>query len=165
MDRTLVGDLEQFGTLLPFKLADDRDLPLDPIEHALFRLTFGAVVGVDPRVAEANGHARERPPLPSRIQRDGHGGSGAERRQQEVVRSRPAVGPTRGHGLVGDQPVASGGDLLDESFRASTHRDYALFGSLNHGPPPFVNEWADACPNLHLGVYSMGKPLPLDHVP
>src|SRR3989442_7794667 len=73
MDRTLVGDLEQFDTLLLRKLAGDRDLALDPIEHALCGFTFGAVVGVDPRMAQANRHAADRPPFPSRIQRDRHG--------------------------------------------------------------------------------------------
>ncbi len=34
MDRTFVGDLEQFGTLLTFELAGHRDLPLDPSEDA-----------------------------------------------------------------------------------------------------------------------------------
>ncbi len=53
MDWALVGDLEQFGTLLLRKLAGDRDLALDPIEHALCGFTFGAVVGVDPRISSA----------------------------------------------------------------------------------------------------------------
>jgi hypothetical protein len=46
MDRTFVGDLEQLGALFFRELTGDRDLPLDPVEHALFRLTLGAVVGV-----------------------------------------------------------------------------------------------------------------------
>src|SRR5437016_9503320 len=83
MDRTLVGDLEQFGTLLLRKLAGDRDLALDPIEHALCGFTFGAVVGVNPRMAQANRHAADRPPFPSRIQRDRHGRSGAKARQEQ----------------------------------------------------------------------------------
>jgi hypothetical protein len=133
MDRTFVGDLQQFGALFLRKLAGDRDRPLDPIEHALFRLAFGAVIGVDPRVAEANSHARERPRFPSRIQRDGHGRSGAERREQQIVGSRPPVGPTGCHRLVGDQPVTPGGDLLREAFRAPAHRDGASFGFLDPG--------------------------------
>ncbi len=48
MDRTFVADLEELAALLPGQLAGDRDVPLDPIEHPLFRLTLGAVVGVDP---------------------------------------------------------------------------------------------------------------------
>src|SRR6266852_4978038 len=80
MDRTLVGDLEEFAALLLRQLVGDRDLPLDPIEQALFGLTLGAVVGVDPRVTEANRYAGKRPPFPSRVQRDRHRRSGAKRR-------------------------------------------------------------------------------------
>ena len=47
MDRTLVGDLQDLRTLLLREVAGDRDLPLDPIEHALLGFTFGAVVRVD----------------------------------------------------------------------------------------------------------------------
>ena len=81
MDRTLVGDLERLESLLLGEVPIKGDLALDPIEHALPGLTLGAVFRVNPRVAQPHRHARERPLLPSRIQRDGHGGSGAERRQ------------------------------------------------------------------------------------
>jgi len=133
MDRTLVSDLEYLGALLFPELAGDRDLPLDPIEHALLGLTFGAVVGVDPRVAEANRHAGQRPPFPSRIQRDGHGGSGAERHQQQILRLGPAVSPTACNGLVGDQPMAPGGDLLRKSLHAPAYDHRAWFGFVDHG--------------------------------
>jgi hypothetical protein len=51
VDRTLVGNLQHFRALLLRQLASDRDLSLDPIEHALLGLTFGAVLGVDPEMA------------------------------------------------------------------------------------------------------------------
>src|SRR5260370_13598328 len=86
MDRTFVGDLEQFGTLLLRKLAGDRNLALDPIEHALFRLTVGAVIGVDPRVAEPDRHAPKPPPLPPRIQPDRPVRSRAARRHKRSLR-------------------------------------------------------------------------------
>src|SRR2546426_4123403 len=72
MDRTLVGDLEQPAALRLRKLAGDRDLALDPIEHALCGFTFGAVVGVNPRMAQANRHTADRPPFPSRIRSEEH---------------------------------------------------------------------------------------------
>ena len=81
MDWTLVGDLERLESLFLREVPIQGDLALDAIEHALSGFTFGAVFRVDPRVAQPHRHARERPPLPSRIQRDGHGRSGAERRQ------------------------------------------------------------------------------------
>src|SRR5438094_164224 len=77
-------------------------------------------------------HALERPPFPSRIQRDGHRRSGAEGGQQQIVRAGPAVGPTGGDGLVGDEPVAPDGDLLDESLRAAAHDHQALLQWLDH---------------------------------
>jgi len=56
MDRTLVGDLERLAALLLGELTLQGDLALDPIEQALFGLTFGAVVRVDAPVAEAHRH-------------------------------------------------------------------------------------------------------------
>src|SRR5437588_6756416 len=132
MHRTLLGDLECFGTLLLVERPVQSDLALDPVEQALFGLAFGAVDGVDSRVAEPHRHALERPPFPSRIQRDGHGRSGAEGGQQQIVRAGPAVGPTGGDGLVGDEPVAPDGDLLDESLRAAAHDHQALLQWLDH---------------------------------
>src|SRR5690242_14567941 len=112
MHRTLLGDLHCPGTLLVVERPVQSELAFDPIEQALFGLTFGTVLGVDARVAEPNGDAPDGPSFPSRIQRDGHGRSGAERRQQQIVGTGPAVGPTRGDGLVGREPVAPDGDLL-----------------------------------------------------
>jgi hypothetical protein len=83
-------------------------------------------------VPEAHHHARERPSFPSRIQRDGHGRSGAERRQEQIVGSGPLVGPARGDGLVGDQPVTPHDDLLDESLPAAAHDHEALLAWLDH---------------------------------
>src|SRR2546427_11592158 len=125
MDRTLVGDLEQPGPLLLRKLAGDGDLALDPIEHALLGFTFGAVVGVDPRMTEANRHACERPPFPSRIQRDRHGRSGAEACQEQLVRPKPPIGPPGGHRLVGDETMTPHRDLLGEAVDPPTYNDDA----------------------------------------
>src|SRR3989441_7481752 len=145
MDRALVGDLEQPGTLLLRKFAGDRDLALDPIEHALCGFTFGAVVGVDPRMAQANRHAADRPPFPSRIQRDRHGRSGAEARQQQIVRPEPPVGPSGGDRLVGDQAVTPCGDLLDESVPPATHDHDGLLVWIDHaGPPVCGKAWIAA---------------------
>src|SRR5437660_1611678 len=136
MDRTPVGDLEQPGALLLRKVAGDRDLALDPIEHALCGFTFGAVVGVDPRMAQANRHAANRPPFPSRIQRDRHGRSGAEARQQQVVRPEPPVGPSGGHRLVGDQAMTPRCDLLGESVSPTMHDHDRLLVWIDHAGPP-----------------------------
>ena len=47
MNGALTGDFEQFGALLVREITMERDLPVDPIEHALLRFTVGAVLGVD----------------------------------------------------------------------------------------------------------------------
>src|SRR5947208_11506064 len=132
MDRTLVGDLEQPDALLLRKLAGDRDLALDPIEHALCGFTFCAVVGVDPRMAQANRHAADWPPFPSRIQRDRHRRSGAEGCQQQIVRPEPPVGPSGGHRLVGDQARTPRGDLLGESVSPAMHEHDGLLVWIDH---------------------------------
>src|SRR5437016_1384014 len=92
MDRTLFGDLECLDALLLREVSLQGDLALDAIEHALSGFTFGAVFRVDPRMAQAHRHARERPPFPSRIQRDGPGWSGAEPRQVQYPTRRSSRG-------------------------------------------------------------------------
>jgi hypothetical protein len=128
-----VGDAQQPGALLLRELTRNGDLLLDPI--ALPRLQVGSrwVGLMDPGASEANRHAGQSPSLPSRIQRDRHGGSGAQRDQQKVVRSGPAVSPTGGQWLVRDQPVRARRDLLHEPFRPPVYLNHTFFGSIDHG--------------------------------
>ena len=144
MDRTLVRDLECFDSLLLREVSLQGDLALDAIEHALSGFTFGAVFGVDPRMTQAHRHAGERPLFPSRIQRDGHGRSGAERSQEQFVGSRPSIGSPGGDRLVGDQAVAPRRDLLDESLRAAAYHHEPLLHCFGHKTPRVFRNGTDS---------------------
>src|SRR5205823_10475915 len=106
-------------------------------------------------MAEANRHAGERPPFPSRIQRDRHGGSGAEACQEQLVRPKPSIGPPGGHRLVGRQTMAPRRDLLGEAVAPATYNDHALLVRIDHERPPFFGkavrraggEWPGAVSN------------------
>src|SRR2546425_12966177 len=91
-------------------------------------------------MAEANRHACERPPFPSRIQRDRHGRSGAEACQEQLVRPKPPIGPPGGHRLVGDETMTPHRDLLGEAVDPPTYNDDALLVRINHERPPFLGK-------------------------
>src|SRR5207249_3303465 len=91
-------------------------------------------------MAEANRHAGERPPFPSRIQRDRHGGSGAEACQEQLVRPKPPIGPAGGHRLVGDQTMTPRRDLLGEAVDPPTHNHDTWLVRIDHERPPFFRK-------------------------
>src|SRR4029077_4744149 len=72
------------------------------------------------------------PAFPSRIQRDGHGRSGAEPGEQEVIWSGTRVRPADAHRLVGIEAVAADGNPLGESLRAPAHLHDIGLGRLVH---------------------------------
>ena len=112
VDRAPFGDLEQPLSLLRTERTVERDLPLDAIEHALLRLALGAVRRVNLRMREPHRHALEGPLLPSRVQRDRHRRSGAERDQQEVIGRGPGVGAAVRDRLVRGQMMPTDEHLL-----------------------------------------------------
>src|SRR2546422_3477609 len=126
MHRTAVRDFQEFGPLLLDKLSLEDDLALDVVEHPLLRLTFSAIFRVDSRVAQAHRHADERPPVPSRIQRDGHRHSRAETREHEVVGVGPGVGSASADRLIRDEMMAASRDVLRKPGGIAADNDYAF---------------------------------------
>src|SRR6266849_2030277 len=121
--RALFRDLEQSRPLFGRQRPGQRDVGLDPVEHAVPGLALGAVGRVDSRVLQPHRHLLERPLLASRVQRDGHGCSGAECREQELVGVGAGLSASRGGRLVGRQAMRSGCDVLGESRRLTTDDD------------------------------------------
>jgi len=80
MHRTLPTDIEEFALLLRRECACEINFGVDPIQHRIRVLCYAidTILGVNPRVAQTDDNVLERPLLPSRIQRDGHGHSRAE---------------------------------------------------------------------------------------
>src|SRR5207247_11416519 len=113
--RTLVGALGELRALRSVQLPGQYDLALDLVELAFFRLAVGAVLRVDAGVRQAHGDAVERPALASRIQRERHRRSGAERDQEIVVRRRPCVGAAVDDRLVRDEAMLADENFLGES--------------------------------------------------
>jgi hypothetical protein len=51
MDRAFGRDLHQFAALFRRQRTAQSDLDIDPVEHPVFRLAFGAVFRMNARVA------------------------------------------------------------------------------------------------------------------
>src|ERR1043166_6936701 len=98
-----LGDLDQPRLLLFAERALQLDLTLDAVELALLGLAVRAVLGVDLRVLEAHRDGLQRPLLASRVQRERHRRSGAERGQQQVVGIGAGAVTAVLDGLVGHQ--------------------------------------------------------------
>src|SRR5208282_547904 len=75
---------------------------------------FGAIGGVNPAVAKPDLHLRQRQLLAVGVEPQRHRRAGAERRQQEIVRTWTAVESADVHRLVRYKTVGAGNDLLLE---------------------------------------------------
>jgi hypothetical protein len=74
-------------------------------------------------MSQPNFDTHERPFPLSRIQRDGHRHSGAERRGDQLVWIGSAIRPAGRHWLVGGEVMPPGDDLLHESLRSPANDD------------------------------------------
>src|SRR5262249_2588900 len=111
MHRALVGDLHHARALLRRKIAFETDLAVDAVDLAFLGLALGAIGRVDLVVLEQHRDARERDLLQVGIEADGHGGAGAERSEQILVRAWPAAIAADRDRLVGEVTVLAGDHL------------------------------------------------------
>jgi hypothetical protein len=123
MDRTPSTDLEQFVTLLLGERSFQFDLAVNLVERRLVRHAILAVLDMVARMVQPDFDGLKRPFLPSRIQRDGHGHSGSERRRDQLVGIGSAVGPSRRLGLVSREVMTAGGNLLYEPVSLAANDD------------------------------------------
>ncbi len=98
-------DLEKPCALLVSQVAAELKPPLDAVDVPFFRSAFGAVYGVHPRMTQAHRDVLQRPTFASRVQRDRHRCSSAQRGQEQIIRRKPCIGAAKGERLVGNEPV------------------------------------------------------------
>ena len=67
MYRAFRGDLHQFCVLLRIQGAGQFHFYIDPVQHALFRFAFFAIVCINTRVPERNRDVLERKLFPARV--------------------------------------------------------------------------------------------------
>src|SRR5260370_26452547 len=118
MHRAAVRNLHQPFTLALIQRTVDLDFPADLVDEAYLRLAIGAVFGMDPAMVERYPHPFERPTFALGIQTQRHGGAGAKRRQQQVVRVGSGAEAAGGNRLIGEEAVAAGVDLLLDTTAA-----------------------------------------------
>jgi hypothetical protein len=105
MDRAALGDLHDALLLVGGQRSSELDSPLYTVEIPFFRFAFGAIHGVNPVVTQVDGDLIESPSLPSRIQRDRHRRSRAQRRNQQLIRRGPGIPAAKLNRLVAGQVV------------------------------------------------------------
>ena len=116
MNRTHLRDLEQSRTLCNREASLELQRPLDTIKSSRLRLAFRAVCGVNPGVLKSDGHFLQRSLLSSRVQRDRHGRSTAQRSQQEIVRRGTGIGAAVRNRFVCRETMVTRRDRLRESL-------------------------------------------------
>jgi len=124
MHGTAGGDLQEAAALGLIEIPFQPDFAPDLVEHALFRLAVLTVLGVNPRMVEADLDAVECESFPLRIHAECDRRSRAECCEQVFVGPGSAIGTTVGFGLVGEQAVPRGLDLLRESLSGNRANDY-----------------------------------------
>ena len=97
---------------------------IESTSFCLARLTVGCV---NLRVPEPHGHRLERPALASGVHRHGHRRTRSQRCEDEVVRSRVALGPSHRDRLVCRQHMSSGHNRLCEAGCAAVDGDDSCF--------------------------------------
>ena len=123
MNRAFAGDFHQFVVLFCAQRARDLDLNVDPVQHALLRFAFLAILCVNTRVPQRNCNAFDRKLLPARVQADCHRSTYSERGQEIIVRIGAAIAAACAHWFVSDNAVLARDDLLSEVARAAAHND------------------------------------------
>ena len=116
MNRTHLRDLEQSRTLCRREVSLELQRPLDTIKSSRLRLAFRAVCGVNPGVLKSDGHFLQRSLLSSRVQRDRHRRSTAQRSQEEVVRRGAGIGAAVRNRFVCRETMVTRRDRLGESL-------------------------------------------------
>src|SRR5712692_4164475 len=143
MDGALVSDLHQLRLLLGVERPGDFYFPLDAIDHTLFGLTIGAILGVNLQMAQPDLNRFERPALVPRIQLESHRRAGPQARQQQIVRRGADIGPSGRYWLIGLQAMYADENVLNQAARPPRDDHVALFLSshiVSHGVLGQVSE-------------------------
>ena len=98
--RASLRDIEESCALIFGQLPGEFETPVDAIDMPLFGLAFGTVDGVDPEIPQIDADLLKWPILASRIQRDRHRRSTAERRDQQLVGSWARISAAKFKRLV-----------------------------------------------------------------
>lgn len=130
MNRTHLRDFQQSVTLRPVEVSLELQGPLDPIEPTRFRLALRAIHCVNPEMLQSNCYFFQHPLLSSRVQRNRHGCSTAQRRQQKIVRRRAGISSAVRNRFVSSETMAAGEDLLREATAGSSNYDFRF---VRHG--------------------------------
>ena len=87
----MVGDLAQPLALLLVQRANQLDGLLDAMDHRVGLLAVGAILHMDPFLAQPHHHLLQRPLLARGVYLDGHRGTAAQRGEQQVIRAWPRI--------------------------------------------------------------------------
>jgi hypothetical protein len=129
MHGTFVGDFQKPRSLFVGDRSAQLNIALDSIEHSFFCFTFGAIDGVDFRVAQMNRDFLERPGFAPGVHPDRDRSTRPKRGQQKFVRRRPCVATSREHRLIGVKTMAARQNFLRVTGSAASDDYTFLFAA------------------------------------
>src|SRR5262249_9353854 len=112
------------------RLPLEADFPVDVIDLSFLGFTISAVGGVDLFMPEADQRTLQRNLLAVGVEPYGHRGAGAERRKQQIVRTRTGIRAARLHRLVRKKAMLADRELLLELAVAGFAHEHCAFGNL-----------------------------------
>ena len=84
------------------------------------------IVAVNARMTQTNRDTLQWPLLSPRVQREGHRGARAERRQEQIVWRGATVGSPSRRRFVAEEAVRAGGDFLGKTAGTAANDDDAF---------------------------------------
>jgi len=115
MNRALVCNFEELGSLFVVQRACEVHVALDPIEHSFLSFALSAIGRVDLRVPQSDANLLERPAFAPSVHSDRHRSTRAQGREQQVVRRWSHICAACGDRFVGMKAMSARGDFLHES--------------------------------------------------
>ena len=135
MDGTPIRNLDQPRSLFGRQWPSQVDVPLNSIEHYVFRFAIGAIRGVYSRVPQIDRNFLERPSFPASVHPKRDRSAGPQAGEQKVVRRWSRVRAACRGRFIGDHPMRTRENFLCESSAAAANdytSDAFLFGCRRH---------------------------------
>src|SRR5262245_32530011 len=130
-NRTTFGNGEDALALFGRQRPGDLDLDSEAVDVSRRGSAVGTVFCVHPVVTDADLDRLHGDLLPLRDDVDGHRGAGPERCIEEVIRRRAGPGTAGLDGLVPDQPVRPGLDLVAQRIRGADDHGFLQHAHLS----------------------------------
>ncbi len=105
VDRTPICNRQQPGVLFSRQGSIKLNVAFNPVNLSFLGFALGTIGCVDLEVTKPYRHLLERPTFAPGVHGDRHGGAGAERPQQQIIRRRPRLSAAHGFRFISQKTV------------------------------------------------------------